>query len=142
MDKTSMISSLQEFGIDLKLESLAASRFYVATMIEWFSLKDGYTAYIIDEYELGVEIDGENVASIEIVDSILRINSMVDDTYTVLLDILEFVATKHDQVVRVFDYLEENGDDINSLVLEEQHLEEQEEQEEEESEEDTDWGWI
>lgn len=136
MDILSKLDDIENFGINLKLESEEAEFFYCDAIREWFSLKDEYETYIINEREFGVEMNYESVASIYIYESVLRIRPMDNMPYDLLLDVLEFVATKHSQTVRVWEYINDNEEALVGKILE---TEQYEEEVEEESSSDEEW---
>jgi len=73
MDLTEAIADLNNFGIDLKLEEYEDEVFYASAIKEWFILNCEYEVYTIDEREFGVELEGENIATIYIQNSVLAI---------------------------------------------------------------------
>lgn len=137
MDLTEAVSDLNNFGIDLKLEEYDDEVFYSSALREWFDLNCDYEIYLIDEREFGLELEGENIATIYIQDSVLRIRPLGDNPYGVLLDVLEFVAQCHKKTVAALGKLKE-------LTFEEVgEIDEQTVDMESASEEDSDdWEWI
>ena len=136
MDLTEAISDLDNFGIDLKLEEYDDEVFYTSAIKEWFILNSEYEIYTIDEREFGVESEGENIATIYIQESILRIRPLGENPYGVLLDVLEFVAQCHKKTLATLEKLKE-------LTFEEPISITEDVEESEDSEEDSDeWEWI
>ena len=139
MDLTEAVADLNNFGIDLKLEEYEDEVFYSSAIKEWFILNCEYEVYTIDEREFGVELEGENIATIYIQNSVLAIRPIGENPYGVLLDVLEFVAQCHKKTIAALEklkeltfeedsYLDETTQDMNS---------------ESTSEEDSDeWEWI
>ena len=137
MDLTEAISDLNNFGIDLKLEEHDDEVFYSSTLREWFDLNCDYEVYLIDEREFGLELEGSNIATIYIQDSILRIRPLSDNPYGVLLDVLEFVAQCHKKTIEALGKLKElNFEGVGMLDEPTADMESA-------SEEDSDdWEWI
>jgi len=112
MDLRDTIENLENFGIDLKLDSKEAEVFYCETIKQWLEQVKGYvTTTITDcEFSLMEDHESEEIAIIYIFESVLRIRPISDAPYEVLLDVLEFIAEHHKQTLEVFNYLEGNGD--------------------------------
>jgi hypothetical protein len=73
-------------------------------------------------------------------DSILRMKSLTEDPYETLISMLEFIAEHHMKTIEVYNYLEENEQEVLSGAIFNLALEEADESEIE-SEEDSD-EWI
>jgi hypothetical protein len=134
MDLMDKLQDLDRFGIDIKLERYEDEVIYCEVLRQWFEGLEQYTTYVIDEREFGLEyisVTGEDSATtIYIKDSAIRFTSVSGDPYFAVMDVLEFVAKMHKEVVK--------------LLSERAFKEEVEEPEVEESEEETseDWDWI
>lgn len=137
MDLTEAIADLNNFGIDLKLEEYEDEVFYASAIKEWFILNCEYEVYTIDEREFGVELEGENIATIYIQNSVLAIRPIGENPYGVLLDVLEFVAQCHKKTVAALEKLKE-------LTFEEEDFAEDviEETDPASEEDSDDWEWI
>ena len=84
--------------------------------------------------------DGFNdISVIYIEDSILRMKALSEDPYETLISMLEFIAEHHNKTIEVYNYLEENEQEVLSGAI--SNAIEEEGEEEIESEEDSD-GWI
>jgi hypothetical protein len=139
-------NSVDNFGVDLKLNSLEAEEFYCEALRCWFEKEKGYDALSITGREFVINDGFEDLAAIYIHDSILRIKPMSEDPYEVLIFMLEFIAENHKKTIEVYNYLEENEEEIlnwpNSNFYKKE-IEEKEEiiEKEEASEEESD-EWI
>jgi|TARA_R110002126_G_scaffold155917_1_gene303208 hypothetical protein len=128
--------SIDNFGIDLKLNSIEAEEFYCETLRLWFEDSKGFNTLSLTSQEFMIN-DGFNDVSVVYIDnSILRMKSLVEDPYETLISMLEFIAEHHKKTIEVFNYLEENEQEAASNPIKEE-----EEESEIESEEDSD-GWI
>ena len=128
--------SIDNFGIDLKLNSIEAEEFYCETLRLWFEDSKGFNTLSLTSQEFMIN-DGFNDVSVVYIDnSILRMKSLVEDPYETLISMLEFIAEHHQKTIEVFNYLEENEQEAASNPIKEE-----EEESEIESEEDSD-GWI
>ncbi len=112
MDLINGISNLMNFGIDLKLRSYDAEAFYIEALRQWFEREKGYYAEIITDREFNVNMGYGDIASVFIEDSILRMRPIMDDPYEILICLLEFIADNHHKTIQVYDYLEENEEEI------------------------------
>ena len=114
MDLIDGVSNLINFGIDLKLTSRDAELFYTEALRLWFENNKGYDAFVITDREFTLSMGKGDIASVFIYDSILRIKPVEDDPYEILICLLEFIAEHHTKTIEVFNYLEENGQEIVS----------------------------
>jgi hypothetical protein len=134
MDLMDKLQDLDKFGIDLKLERYEDEVIYCEILRQWFEGLEQYTSYVIDEREFGLEyisVTGEDSATtIYIKDSAIRFSSVSGDPYYAVMDVLEFIAKMHKEVVKLLSEraFEDPSEEIG-----------QEESEEETSE---DWDWI
>lgn len=132
------LSDLDGFGIDLKLNNVAAEAFYCGVLRSWFEEIKGYITVPVGDREFSLLLDGDQVASIYIEDSILRMRSFEIDPYEVLICILEFIADNHKKTIDAYNYLEEesyspSGEETQDFV---------ENYTEEERDDDSDDEWI
>ena len=129
--------SLDGFGINLKLGSVAAEEFYCEALRLWFEDSKGFHTLALTSQEFMLNDGFNDVSIIYIEDSILRMKSLAEDPYETLISMLEFIAENHNKTIEVFNYLEENEKEVLSLA----DLDSVEEDSEIESEEDSD-GWV
>jgi hypothetical protein len=149
MNLTSLGGDIDNFGIDLKLDSLEAEAFYCEALRLWFEDAKGYETLSMTDREFTLSDGFEDLASIYILDSILRIKAITEDPYEVLINLLEFIAEHHKKTIEVYNYLIENEQEILSWPDSDLYEKESENIEdkdsgvdsEDESEEDSD-GWI
>lgn len=104
--------SIDGFGVDLKLSSIEAEEFYCEAIRLWLEKEKGYDGLSITNREFIVNNGFEDVALVYIVDSILRIKSLSEDSYEILIMLLEFIAEHHTKTIEVYNYLEENEQEI------------------------------
>ena len=64
------LSNIENFGIDLKLESEHMEEFYCETLRQWFMDPKGYVTISITDREFELEKDGELIGVVYIFDSI------------------------------------------------------------------------
>tara|TARA_R100000734_G_C3288409_1_gene80666 strand:- start:404 stop:862 length:459 start_codon:yes stop_codon:yes gene_type:complete len=108
MDLIDGISDIENFGIDLKLSSSEAEDFYCEALRIWFSTERGYSCYTTTNKEFVVGSGDTDLATIYIYDSVLRMKSMAEEPYEILMCILEFIAENHKKVVSTYEYLVDN----------------------------------
>ena len=128
--------SIDNFGIDLKLNSIEAEEFYCEALRLWFEDSKGFNTLSLTSQEFMLNDGFNDVSVVYIENSILRMKSLVEDPYETLISMLEFIAEHHKKTIEVFNYLEENEQEAASNPTKEE-----EEESEIESEEDSD-GWI
>jgi len=104
--------SIDGFGVDLKLSSFEAEEFYCEAVRMWFEKEKGYAALSMTSREFVVNDGFEDLASVYIVDSVLRVKSISESSYEVLIMLLEFIAEHHRKTIEVYNYLEENEQEI------------------------------
>lgn len=141
------LTNLENFGIDLKLDSEQAEIFYCETLRQWFMDKKDYVTISITDREFELEKDGELIGVVYIFDSILRLKPIKDDPVEALIDLLEFVAKHHRPTINTYNYLSENEEESSRLIdllnMEEDDTSEVIDPTPEEEEEDSDdWEWI
>lgn len=138
------LTNLENFGIDLKLESEEAEMFYCETLRQWFMDSKEYLTISVTDREFELEKDGELIGIVYIFDSVLRLKPIKDDPVEALLDMLEFVAKHHKRTIDTYNYLSEDEDASEKLLnLLNRSFESEESEEEAESEGDSDdWEWI
>jgi len=138
------LTNLENFGIDLKLESEEAEMFYCETLRQWFMDSKEYLTISVTDREFELEKDGELIGIVYIFDSVLRLKPIKDDPVEALLDMLEFVAKHHKRTIDTYNYLSEDEDASEKLLnLLNGSFESEESEEEAESEGDSDdWEWI
>ena len=105
MDLIDGISDLENFGIDLKLKSSEAEKFYTDALRIWFSTERGYECTAQTDKEFIVSSMEVELATIYIHDSVLRVKPIEKDPYEILMCILEFIAENHRKVVDTYEYL-------------------------------------
>ena len=138
------LANIENFGIDLKLESEEAEIFYCETLRRWFMEEKEYLTMSITDREFELEKDGELVCIVYIFDSVLRIKPIKDDPVEALIDMLDFVAHHHKTTISTFDYLSENEEASSSVLsfMSETQSEEEVAEEAESEEDSDDWEWI
>ena len=141
------LNNIENFGIDLKLESEDAEMFYCETLRQWFMDEKDYVTISVTDREFELEKEGELIGVVYIYDSVLRLKPIMDDPVETLIEILEFVANHHKQTINAYNYLSENeevSDKILSLFSKSVELEDEAETEaeSEEDEDSDDWEWI
>ena len=145
--------SVDGFGIDLKLNSIEAEEFYCEALRLWFEDSKGYHTPSMTSLEFMLNDGFNDVSVIYIEDSILRMKAIGEDPYETLISMLEFIAEHHKKTIEVYNYLEENEQEIlgwpdsdfykdeeetySSKETDTQDLDNEEESDEEESDE-----WI
>ena len=144
--------NIENFGIDLKLETEEAEMFYCETLRQWFMDDKDYVTISVTDREFELEKDGELIGVVYIFDSVLRLKPIQDDPIEALIDILEFVAKHHKPTINTYNYLNENEEVSNDILRfmseyvktdEEKELEaESEEALVDEEEDSDDWEWI
>ena len=145
MDLIDGISDLENFGIDLKLQSSDAEEFYCEALRIWFSTERGYSCYTATNKEFVVGSKEMDIATIYIHDSVLRMKPMADDPYEILMCILEFIAENHKKVITTYEYLTQNEEKWFSDKLQEAFQKDDESKktiDEQDTEEDSDDEWI
>ncbi len=104
--------SIDGFGVDLKLDSIEAEEFYCEAIRLWLEKEKGYDGLSITSREFTVNDGFEDIATVYITDSILRIRSLSEDSYEILIMLLEFIAEHHTKTIEVYDYLQETNQEI------------------------------
>jgi len=135
MDLISKLEDLKNFGIDLKLDSKEMEVFYVKSMKFFFDDKEDLYCVQVTDRELELSSNEEQLATVYVKDSVLRIVPLGDNPYAVVMDVLEFVANLHKPTIAL--YREMNGN-IPKTILKPK----KQEFVEEESEEDSSDEWI
>jgi len=135
MDLISKLEDLKNFGIDLKLDSKEMEVFYVKSMKFFFDDKEDLYCVQVTDRELELSSNEEQLATVYVKDSVLRIVPLGDNPYAVVMDVLEFVANLHKPTIALFR--EMNGN-IPKTILKPK----KQEFVEEESEEDSSDEWI
>lgn len=133
MDIMDKMKDLDRFGINLKLKTEEDEIVYCEVLRQWFEDMDNYTSFIIDDREFGLDyISGgeESSITIYIQDSAIRFSPVSGDPYYAVMDVLQFIAEMHKDVVEALE--------SRRTVTEEDVVEE----ESEESSSSTDWEWI
>ena len=134
MDLIEKMKDIENFGIDLKLKREEDEITYCNILRQWFEQNDNYSAYVIDEREFGLEYISdtgeESALSIYLKDSAIRFIPVSGDPFYAVMDVLQFIAELHKEVIGV---LESKAEKFEEEVIEE-------ESEEEASSED--WEWI
>jgi hypothetical protein len=133
MDIMDKMKDLDKFGINLKLKTEEDEIVYCEVLRQWFEDMDNYTSFIIDDREFGLDyISGgeESSITIYIQDSAIRFSPVSGDPYYAVMDVLQFIAEMHKDVVEALE--------SRRTVTEEDVVEE----ESEESSSSTDWEWI
>jgi len=101
------LDDIENFGIDLKLESYDAESFYCSVLKNWFEQIKGYKATPVGHTEFTLSLDGEQIATVYIEHSVLRMKPLQRDAYEILICILEFIADNHKKTIGAYDYLDE-----------------------------------
>lgn len=107
------LDDIENFGIDLKLESRAAEAFYCSVLRSWFEEIKGYRTIPVGDTEFNLSVDGEHLAIIYIEHSVLRMKPAQRDAYEVLICVLEFIADNHKKTIDAYDYLDEDAEQSN-----------------------------
>ncbi len=135
MDLISKLEDLKNFGIDLKLDNEEMEVFYVKSLRYFFDEKEDLYCVQVTDRELELSSTEDQLATVYVKDSVLRIVPLGENPYAVVMDVLEFVAHLHKPTIAL--YREMNGDippnELKSKI---------EEFSEEESEEDSSDEWI
>jgi|TARA_R110000823_G_scaffold308646_2_gene432330 hypothetical protein len=131
--------NIENFGVNLKLNSIEAEEFYCEAMRLWFEDNKGYHTLSLTSHEFMLNDGFNDISVIYIEDSILRMKALSEDPYETLISMLEFIAEHHNKTIEVYNYLEENEQEVLSGAI--SNAIEEEGEEEIESEEDSD-GWI
>jgi len=134
MDLIDKMKDLDRFGINLKLKTEEDEIIYCEVLRQWFESKDGYDSYVIDEREFGIDYFSEtgedSSIAIYIKDSAIRFSPVSGDPYHAVMDVLQFIAELHKDVVKL-------------IVMKREGLEEPVvEEESEETSSSEDWEWI
>ena len=142
-------TNIENFGIDLKLETEEAEMFYCETLRQWFMDEKEYVTISVTDREFGLEKDGELIGVVYIFDSVLRLKPIQDDPIEALIDILEFVAKCHKTTINTYNYLTENEEVSNDIlkfmsdyVKSDKEAEAESEEASIEEEDSDDWEWI
>lgn len=134
MDLMDKMRDIENFGINLKLEEYEDEVVYCEVLRQWFESKEGYDSYVIDEREFGLDYfsdTGEDSSiAIYIKDSAIRFSPVSGDPYYAVMDVLQFIAELHKDVVRLIAVKRRGSEEP---VVEE---------ESEESSSSEDWEWI
>ena len=146
MDLIDGISDLENFGIDLKLNSSDAEAFYTEALKIWFSTERGYECYTSTDKEFTVSSMEVDLATIYIYDSVLRVKPIEKDPYEILMCILEFIAENHRKVIDTYEYLVDKEskwsiDEPNTNKSKNKKVEDYVGEKEEDTEEESD-EWI
>jgi len=142
-------TNIENFGIDLKLETEEAEMFYCETLRQWFMDEKEYVTISVTDREFELEKDGELIGVVYIFDSVLRLKPIQDDPIEALIDILEFVAKCHKATINTYNYLNENEEVSNDIlkfmsdyVKSDKEVEAESEEASIEEEDSDDWEWI
>ena len=139
MNLVDAAGNIESFGVNLKLNSIEAEEFYCEAMRLWFEDNKGYHTLSLTSHEFMLNDGFNDISVIYIEDSILRMKALSEDPYETLISMLEFIAEHHNKTIEVYNYLEENEQEVLSGAI--SNAIEEEGEEEIESEEDSD-GWI
>ena len=142
-------TNIENFGIDLKLETDEAEMFYCETLRQWFMDEKDYVTISVTDREFEIEKNGELIGVVYIFDSVLRLKPIQDDPIEALIDILEFVAKHHKTTINTYNYLNENEEVSNDIlrfmseyVKSDKEVEAESEEASVEEEDSDDWEWI
>lgn len=130
------LDNVENFGIDLKLESEEEEEFYSHVLRGWFEEFKGYHTILVNNTEFDLVLEDEPIATVYIEHSILRMKSIKDDPYEILICLLEFIAENHKKTIQAFNYLEEEDSGLPPL---EQEDTVENDSSEEDSDEDSEW---
>ena len=106
MDLIDKMKDIDSFGIDLKLESEEEEVIYCRALLSWFVDRGNYETYMVDDREFGLETEVEGLFTSVVVfieHSSLRFKLVEGNPYGVVLDVLEFVATYHKDVIKLLN---------------------------------------
>jgi hypothetical protein len=106
MDLISKLEDLKNFGIDLKLDSKEMEIFYVKSMRYFFDDKENVYCIQVTDRELEISDDVGQLATVYVKDSTLRIVPLDENPYSVVMDVLEFVANLHKPTVALYRELQ------------------------------------
>lgn len=135
MDLISKLEDLKNFGIDLKLDDKEMEVFYVKSLRYFFDDKEDLYCIQITDRELEISSATEQLATVYVKDSVLRIIPLGDNPYAVVMDVLEFVAHLHKPTIALYR-------ELNGNIPQNELKPKFEEFSDEESEEDSDDEWI
>ena len=127
-------------GINLNLESPEEEQHYMMHLAEHFEEESDFTAYLSKDGILEVETEGMQLGlQIHIIDSTLFMIPHVSDVFEIFTEVLRFISTHHQTVIRKFRGSEETK--IESLK-ELNGLKDVEKNETEEPSSEDDYEWI
>ena len=130
-------------GINLNLENIEEEQHYIYKMLEYFESKTKFTAYLRKDRTLEVETPEMQVAmEIHIVDSTLFMVPYSQDIFEIFTEVLRFVSTSHEHILREFRGIEENKIESVMELNKRVKNEVQQEESEEETSSDDDFEWI
>ena len=135
MDLISKLEDLKNFGIDLKLDSKEMEVFYVKSLKYFFDDKEDLFCVQVTDRELEISSTLDQLATVYVKDSVLRIIPLGENPYAVVMDVLEFVAHLHKPTIALYR-------ELNGNIPENELKPKLEEFSDEESEEDSDDEWI
>ena len=135
MDLMDKLSDIENFGIDLKLKTVEEQELYCRILFAWLQEKGDYQMYFIDSLEFGVDFYSptmeRNTVNVYFQDSAIRFNPLEGDPYFLVLDVLEFVAKKHQDILEILAVDRSNYNEDSEAEIEDQ------------SEDDSDeWEWV
>lgn len=109
MDLIDKIQDLGNFGINLKIEDYDCQEFYCESLRRWLETEKDYNTYQTGEMMFVVEKQVTALLIVYISEGILRFELAEGNPYDVLMDVLDFVAKKHKETIKIFNYLSESG---------------------------------
>tara|TARA_R110000822_G_scaffold19937_2_gene64556 strand:- start:1668 stop:2102 length:435 start_codon:yes stop_codon:yes gene_type:complete len=143
MSDDSMLSGVKSIflnGINLNLESPEEEQHYMIHLADYFEEETDFTAYLSKDNTLEVETEGMQLGmQIHIIDSILFMIPHVSEVFEIFTEVLRFISTHHQTVIRKFRGIEETKieslKELNGL----KDVKEKNPEEEPSSEDDYEW---
>jgi|9_EtaG_2_1085328.scaffolds.fasta_scaffold07114_7 hypothetical protein len=117
---SSGLTSILEYGIDLKLESVEEETYYISKMCDYFNTESDFRSYLSGDRSFEIEQDiNTPLAEIFINDSILGILPYSEDIFGVFTVMLGFIAKYHEEILsdlRIYEVHKiESPDKLNEL---------------------------
>tara|TARA_Y100001963_G_C6394863_1_gene271439 strand:+ start:59 stop:499 length:441 start_codon:yes stop_codon:yes gene_type:complete len=141
---SSGIKNILMNGINLNLESVEEEQHYLLKLLEYFDEETEFTAYLRNDGTLDIETKEMQLGmQIQIINSTLYMVPYQQDVFEIFTSVLQFISSKHREVVMDFRGQEENKiQSIEQIRDEKENYHEKTEEIEEESSSDDDYEWI
>ena len=141
---SSGIKNILMNGINLNLESVEEEQHYLLKLLEYFDEETEFTAYLRNDGTLDIETKEMQLGmQIQIINSTLYMVPYQQGVFEIFTSVLQFISSKHREVVMDFRGQEENKiQSIEQIRDEKENYHEKTEEIEEESSSDDDYEWI